>query len=249
MDTWIKQRADAPRGLFAAEAAGLEWLRQAGGAPVVAVLKTTPDSITLERLQTVAPTARAAGDFGAALALTHDAGAPAFGSPPPGFTGPCYVADLPLLTEPVPTWGEFFATQRILPFARLVRDQFGTEGMRVIDALAQRLVDGVFDDGAPPARLHGDLWTGNIVFTPQGVTLIDPSAHGGHRLSDLAMLSLFGAPELRHILRGYELASAHLPDGWRGLIDLHQIYPLLIHAVMFGGAYIEATLINARAYL
>ncbi len=249
METFVKRRRGAPPGLFAAEAASLRWLRVSGAARVVEVLAVDEQSITLERVRPATPTPAAAESFGAALAVTHDAGAAAFGAGPEGFTGRSYIADLPLACEPVPAWGAFFATQRVLPYARQAGGRLGADEQAVIAALARRLADGTWDDDAPPARLHGDLWSGNVLFSSDEVVLIDPSAHGGHRLSDLAMLALFGAPFLDRILSAYEEASAHLPDGWRELLGLHQVYPLLVHTVLFGGGYARQAVAAARAYL
>ncbi len=61
---------------------------------------------------------------------------------------------------------------------------------------------GAYDDDRPPARIHGDLWSGNVVFTSLAAVLIDPAAHGGHGLTDLAMLDLFGCPYLEQVLHG-----------------------------------------------
>ena len=247
-DAFVKRRPDAPDGLFAAEAAGLRWLRVPGGARVVDVVAASATSITLSRVRTVAPTVAAAQAFGAALAVTHDAGAPAFGSPPEGLSGRSFIADLPLPTEPEPAWGRFYAVQRVLPFARAAASVLG-DGVRVIEALADRLAEGVFDDGAPPARLHGDLWSGNVLFGTDGVTLIDPSAHGGHRVTDLAMLALFGAPHLGTIFGAYADAATQLSPDWRELIGLHQVYPLLVHAVLFGSGYARQAVDVARTYV
>ena len=117
-------------------------------------------------------------------------------------------------------------------------------GARVIE----RLASGVFDDDAPPARIHGDLWSGNVLWSPDGVVLIDPAAHGGHRITDLAMLALFGTPRLARIHAAYAEASDHLPDGWRDLIGLHQLHPLLVHADLFGGSYRSQVVEVARRY-
>jgi len=247
VQTWEKRRRNPPQGLFAAEAAGLRWLRVPGGIEVAEVLDVTEEAIILSKVRAVAPTQQAAEEFGAALSVTHDAGAGAFGSPPQGFCEQSYIADLPMSTEPMTTWGTFFAEQRILPYAN--HSHLGSRGMHVIESLAQRLDDGVFDDAAPPARLHGDLWSGNVLFSPTGVVLIDPSAHGGHRITDLAMLSLFGVPYLDTILASYEQVSSHLPDHWRDLIGLHQVYPLLVHAVLFGGHNADAAIRTAENYL
>ena len=247
--TYVKQRYDAPAGLFAAEAAGLKWLQVPGGAPVVEVIDVTPTSITLERLASVQPTVQAAEVFGRQLATTHDAGADGFGAAPADHTGPNFIADLPMSTDIEPTWGAFFGPQRVWTYARQASSQLGSDGMRAIEALVERLTEGIFDDDAPPARLHGDLWTGNLIFIKDGGTMIDPSAHGGHRLSDLAMLKLFGAPHLTRIFAAYEEASSHLLDNWRSLIGLHQVYPLLVHTVLFGGHYANQAVQVAKAYL
>jgi fructosamine-3-kinase len=110
----------------------------------------------------------------------------------------------------------------------------------VLDRLARvadRARAGAWDDDEPPARLHGDLWAGNVMWTPQGATLIDPAAHGGHRETDLAMLALFGLPHLDDVLAAYD-DERPLRPGWRRRTALHQLYPVGVHAVLFGGHYV-----------
>ena len=87
-----------------------------------------------------------------------------------------------------------------------------------------------------PARLHGDLWQGNVMADTSGHPwLIDPSAYGGHREIDLAMLSLFGSISER-MLDAYR-ERLPLADGWRERVGLYQLMPLLVHALLFGGSY------------
>nr|NLI49639.1 phosphotransferase [Propionibacterium sp.] len=235
MQTFRKTRPDAPAGFFEVEAAGLRWLAATETVRVPRVLAVGPGFIELERVARGVPTEAAALAFGRALAALHDAGAPAFGAPPEGWSGDGYVGDAPLPLRTEATWGRFYARWRIEPY--LAAASLTTQDAATIAALCDRLEAGDFDDGAPPARLHGDLWSGNTLFTPDGVVLIDPAAHGGHRLTDLAMLSLFGSSELRVILDAYAAASTHLPEDWRSLIPLHQVHPLLVHAALFGGDY------------
>jgi fructosamine-3-kinase len=245
MDGFTKSRRGAPSGFFEVEAAGLRWLDVDGGAPVARVLDVSPDHLTVTRVRETTPTARAARRFGEQLAVTHDAGASAFGIGPDGWSGDGWIGEAPLRLRPHPTWGEFYAAERVLPYAR--RAGLG-DGLHVIEALAERLASGEFDDAAPPARIHGDLWSGNVLFSGESATLIDPAAHGGHRITDLAMLALFGLPYLDEVHAGYASATAHLPDGWRDLVGLHQLHPLLVHAVLFGGGYGARAVALARRY-
>ena len=237
--SFTKHRVAAPKGFFAVEAAGLAWLAAAEGVPVAAVLDQADDHLTLKRLVPAPPSEAAAARFGRLLARTHDAGADAFGQGPDGWPGAGFIGDAPLSLTPTPSWGRFYAEQRVLPYARVAatRGSLSASELAVIERLAERLATGVFDDPAPPARLHGDLWSGNLVSTAGGVVLIDPAAHGGHRLTDLAMLELFGAPFLTTTLATYAEASTWLPPGWPDLLGLHQLHPLLVHAVLFGGGY------------
>ncbi len=94
-----------------------------------------------------------------------------------------------------------------------------------------------------PARLHGDLWPGNLLWAADGrAWLVDPAAHGGHRETDLAQLALFGgAPHLDRILAAYDEAWPLAP-GWRERVPLHQLHLLLVHAALFGGRYRGAVL-------
>ncbi len=237
-----KARADAPAGFFACEAAGLAWLSAAGGAPVVQVLQVADDHLDLVHLEQVRPTPDAARAFGRALAVTHDAGAPAFGSPPDGWDGDGFFGPLdeplPMPTGAHASWGEFLAVRRLRPLAAWLRRARAAddETLAGMDRLAGRLERGEEDDDDAPARLHGDLWNGNVLWTPSGATLVDPAAHGGNRETDLAMLALFGLPHLSEVLDGYQEVHP-LRAGWRGRMGLHQVYPVGVHALLFGGGY------------
>lgn len=241
MNSFVKTRTDAPEGFFEAEAAGLRWLASAGGASVVRVDRVEPGRIVLEEVRETAPTASAARTFGAALAATHSAGAAAFGAPPDGWGGPCFIGKRALETRPERSWGRFYAEQRVVPFARIALEAGSvteSEHRRILEA-CEAISAGEFDDGEPPARLHGDLWNGNVLFGVDGVVLIDPAAHGGHRETDLAMLALFGCPYLDEVIAGYDEA-APLAEGWRERIPLHQMHPLAVHAASYGRGYGEA---------
>ncbi|MDN4481378.1 fructosamine kinase family protein [Demequina muriae] len=238
MDTFVKERSDVPPGFFEAEAAGLRWLAEAGGARVAQVRGASAGRIELERVTPARPTADASRDFGRALARTHAAGAEAFGAPPEGWDGPLYIGrrEMPRVTDE--SWGRFYASGRVLPYLEpaLEAGHLREPEAGVVREACDLIADGAFDDDAPPARIHGDLWSGNVLFSPDGVVLIDPAAHGGHAETDLAMLALFGTPHLGEILAGYQEVSP-LRDGWQARVPLHQLHPLAVHAAGHGRAY------------
>jgi fructosamine-3-kinase len=241
----IKTRPNAPADFFPAEARGLEWLGAGGGVDVPEVLAAEPDCLILEWVETGRPTLEAAERLGRLLAKTHQAGAPAFGAEEDG-----YIGLLPLPNRPAPTWPELFATRRILPYLKLARDRgaISTSDAHDVESVVRRITD-LAGPAEPPARLHGDLWSGNVLWGQDGRTwLVDPAAHGGHRETDLAMLALFGLPQLQRVLEAYQ-EQAPLADGWEDRVALHQLFPLLVHACLFGGGYGARAAESARSLL
>ena len=229
----IKTRPHAPEGFFEREADGLRWLREAEGAKVPAVMAVAPDCLVVDWVEPSKPTTDAAERFGRDLATTHAAGADGFGAAVDGFIG---LAPLP--NRSLPAWPEFYASRRVMPYLRAAVDRraLTTDEAAVIESAMRRIHDLAGPDEAP-ARIHGDLWSGNLVWGSDGdVWLIDPAAHGGHRETDLAMLDLFGCPYLDTIIAGYESVSP-LRAGWRDRIPLHQLHPLAVHAAGHGPHY------------
>jgi len=237
---FAKTHTNPPPGFFSTEAAGLRWLADAKAVRVPEVLAVAdedpgPPLLALAWVEEghLRPGTDAA--FGAELAALHRAGAPCFGREDRRPTG-----SRRLPNDPCATWAEFYAERRLLPLARMAADA-GVLGRRAIEALervAARLPEvGAADE--PSARLHGDLWAGNRLVDRDGHRwLIDPAAHGGHREFDLAMMRLFGGfgPEC---FAAYDDAFP-LADGWEARVPLHQLAPLVVHAIKFGGGYVGA---------
>ncbi|MFC9971458.1 fructosamine kinase family protein [Spirillospora sp. NPDC127200] len=235
---------DGLAGVFQAEADGLRWLGEAGpDAPVPEVLAADDRMLVLPWLPSESPTPQAAECFGRDLAALHAASPDAYGAPWDG-----YIADLPLdNTLDEGPWPRWYAERRLAPFLRRAAPQLAPAEIRLFERVIEG-VDALAGPPEPPARIHGDLWSGNLRWTGGGVRLIDPAAHGGHRETDLAMLALFGAPHLDRIVAAYDEA-APLADGWRERVPLHQLHPLLVHVVLFGGSYRASAVDAARAAL
>lgn len=251
---YVKQRADAPAGFFTAEADGLRWLAEPQAAAVVGVIDVGQDSLVLERIAAAPPTPEHARRFGAQLARLHDAGADTFGWFPSSsaWFGPL---DQPfeVTSPPRQRFADFWAKDRLRPIADQIAHQIDPASRRAIDdaitVIAQGAFDGIAGQGREaPSRVHGDLWSGNLMWTASGCVLIDPAAHGGHRLEDLALLSLFGAPHLEEIFAGYETEHA-MPADWREDLPAHLFFALLAHVHLFGQTYMPGAVRTAERIL
>jgi fructosamine-3-kinase len=229
---------------FLAEAAGLRWLAAAGTVPVPAVLACNASCLIIEWVDGSAPSRDASIRFGRELAGLHQAGSDRFGAP-----WPAVIAGLPLPGGAADGWPDWYAANRVLPYARLARDAgtLSRADVELVESACARLPE-LAGPAEPPSRIHGDCWAGNVLWSGGRGWLIDPAAQGGHRETDLAMLALFGAPYLDQILAAYQEA-APLADGWRHRVPLHQLHPLLVHVCLFGDAYRAAAIDAARRVL
>ncbi|MFE0883908.1 fructosamine kinase family protein [Streptomyces rochei] len=238
------------RGAARAEAAGLRWLAAAGTVRIPAVHGDDERWLVTDRVALGRAGAGAADRFGRDLAALHATGAPAFGAAPPGGPEDAYIGLAPMRNAAGDDWPHWYAEHRVLPYLRRAVDGGTLRAAEATDVerVCERL-PGLAGPPEPPARLHGDLWSGNVLWGADGqVHLIDPAAHGGHRETDLAMLRLFGCPHLDRILAAYDEA-APLAEGWADRVGVHQLFPLLVHAVLFGRGYAEQALAAARSAL
>lgn len=241
---FLKTRVDVSPDEFATEAAGLRWLAEPRALGVPEVLAAGDGSrpyLALEWVEEGRLDAAGEEALGRGLARLHAAGAPAFGAAPPGAPGgdaaPLRLGAVTLPNDPEADWPAFYARRRLEPLLRLAVDggAISPSGARAVGRVIER-IDDLAGPAEPPARLHGDLWGGNVLAGADGRPwLIDPAAHGGHREVDLAMLRLFGGPGER-TFRAYE-EVAPLAPGHEDRVALWQLLPLLVHAVLFGGSY------------
>ena len=245
---FVKTAADAPPGGYVTEATGLAWLAEPAALPVPEVLAVAdspsqPRFLALEWIEEGRLDAAGEEELGRGLAGLHAAGAACFGGPEPLRIGP-----IELPNGPSGSWAELYAEHRLRPLTRQAVQRGalpdGTEAL--IDQLCERLPE-LAGPPEPPARLHGDLWAGNVLAGTDGRPhLIDPAAYGGHREVDLAMLRLFGGPGERCFAAYAE--AAPLADGHEQRVLLWQLLPLLAHAVLFGGGYGASVAETARRY-
>lgn len=210
------KRCTTPSRMFAEEARGLDWLRGVDDLKVPEVISVSDTELVLEWLDLGGRPDLAR--FGRALATLHQRGAPCFGLDRDNWL----VEAIPQDNTPAPDIATFFLERRLKPLAERV-------GI-AIDIPADR-----FGPPEPPARLHGDLWWGNVGSVGGVPAIFDPAVYGGHREIDLAMLDLFGGLPDELIAAYQEIAP--LSPGWRERIPLWQLYPLLAHAILFGGSY------------
>ncbi len=221
---FVKTRADVAPGEYAAEAAGLRWLAEPGALRVPEVLGLSGLVLVLDWVDEGGRGDPAA--FGAGLAEVHAAGAETFGG-----SEPLRLGSLTIPNDPTPDWPTFYAENRLRPLLQ----HLGPSGRAAVERVCDR-IDDLAGPPEPPARLHGDLWSGNVLWDRQGrAWLIDPAAYGGHREVDLAMLRLFGDPG-RHFFAAYD-ERFPLAPGHEERVPLYQLFPLLVHAALFGGGY------------
>jgi fructosamine-3-kinase len=218
---------EAPRPeMFAAEADGLAWLAE-GPLRVPRVLAAGASFLALEWFELDGGHDASFDDrFGRGLAHLH-----ALGAPHLGYRRGNYIATLPQDNTAAPDMPTFWVERRLRPMLSLLGER---ALLSRLDQLAARPEQ--FGPPERPARLHGDLWRGNVGCARNGEPVIfDPAVYGGHREIDLAMLGLFGGLGERLIAAYHEVWP--LADGWRSRLGLWQLYPLAVHAVLFGGGY------------
>jgi fructosamine-3-kinase len=255
---FVKTRAGAVPGEYAAEARGLCWLAEAHALRVPEVLEVDDRYLALAWIEPGSLSAAGEEELGRGLAAVHAAGAPHFGDPGvalPGAAGerasgqePLPIGSLRLPNDPAERWPDFYVQRRLRPLVRMAAERHAVSaaGLQAVERVCARMGE-LAGPAETPARLHGDLWWGNVLGDAKGHPwLIDPAAYGGHREVDLAMLMLFGG-QRRRVFDAYDEAHP-LAAGFEERVQLWQLLPLLVHAVLFGGSYGAAVEQAARRY-
>ena len=182
------------------------------------------------------------GDFGEKLAQLHQIEGKHF-----GLDHDNYIGSLIQVNEQCNEWSDFYTNHRLLALTAKARDQgvFERKHCLFVEKLCQKLNELI--PACDPSLIHGDLWSGNLLADKSGQpVLIDPAVYYGHPEMDWAMLSLFGNyPE--EATRSYQNIKP-LEKGLGERIDIHQLYPLLVHLILFGRGYLSGILSTLKKY-
>jgi len=230
---FVKSAAGAP-GMFECEAEGLRALATTGAIRIPEVLVVGKEALVLEMIHEAPKKAGFFESFGRAFAKLHDHRGPSFGFPHDNFIG-----STPQCNEPLDGsgWPEFFLVRRLRFQAKLAASRgHGHEIEHLLDRAEGSITELLGASIELPSILHGDLWGGNFIVDEGGeACLIDPAVYYGHREADLAMTRLFGGFS-SEFYAAYDEASPLAP-GHEDRLPVYQLYHLLNHLNLFGGAY------------
>jgi protein-ribulosamine 3-kinase len=231
--------APPPPRFFAEEAASLRALAAADAVRVPAVTAVAEQWLLLEWLEPGAGSSTGWRSLGRDLARLHRTTSTRF-----GWDSDNYIGTLPQSNASSPSWPRFWRERRLRPqlHRALAARQLTADDERGFEKLFARLDELLAQgDSDRPSLLHGDLWGGNVHLMGDGrPALVDPSASYGHREVDLAMAQLFGGFD-DAFFRGYEEEWPTSPGYQRTRLHIYQLYYLLVHVNLFGGAYAQQT--------
>jgi fructosamine-3-kinase len=226
--------------MFEREANGLDLLRKNCTLIIPQVIKygSVGDQhyLLLEWLEKGSPRNNVWEKFGDRLALMHKRPQQYF-----GLGEDNYIGSRRQINDQHNEWHSFYAERRImsLVYSLFYSKIFSSKDLKDAEKFCTKLKN-IFPT-EPPALLHGDLWAGNFLISSNGEAAIyDPAVYYGHREMDIGMSKLFGGFDQRF----YEAYHYTYPleKGWENRLPVTQLYPLLVHSVLFGGHYIS----NAR---
>lgn len=168
--------------------------------------------------------------FGEKLAEMHKISSPSYGLDYPNYIGSLFQEN-----KEMDSWADFYMKQRILPLSTRAFDLglLNSEDLKNLDSLSKEL-PSIYPI-EKPSLLHGDLWSGNASFCEGKACIYDPALYFGHREMDIGMTLLFGGFS-KAMFESYNSVYA-LEKGWQNRVEISQLYPLLVHLVLFGGSY------------
>ena len=231
----LKSNNNVPGDFFQKEAAGLKLLRE-NGLHVPEVLDTGNDYLLMEYL---APGKKNEADAGRQLARIHSIKQAHY-----GLEEDNYIGSLKQKNGVFESWPEFYIKRRIDPQLNLLFNNQAGLHEKIWDNLRNWVYRNVVVDF--PSLLHGDIWSGNLYYSSTGPIFIDPAVYRGHYMIDLAFTEMFGGfgPDFYSTYN----EILHIDASYKNLKSLYQIYPMLVHANLFGGSYYTSALELAKKY-
>ena len=158
-----------------------------------------------------------------------------------------YIGSLKQVNQECGAWSEFYTNHRLIALTAKARDQglFEKKHCNWVEKLCQRLDELI--PACRPSLIHGDLWSGNLLIDTSGhPVLIDPAVYYGHPEMDWAMLSLFGSYPVEALDHYQNLHP--LEKGLNERKDIHQLYPLMVHLILFGKGYLNGVESTLKKY-
>lgn len=229
---FVKWNNSAPDSMFSAEAKGLALLNDAGTHLKIPDSKLQKNHfLVLEWIDEGGGKTNSAYDFGVELAKLHQNSSNSFGLDHDNFIG-----RLPQSNQQHSNWPDFYAIERIEPQVKMGVEsgKLTRSVLRDVQKLYSKL--GSIFPTEKPALLHGDLWSGNYMFTKSGnASIYDPAVYYGHREMEIAMTRLFGGFSA-NFYEGYN-NEYPLEPGFEDRVNICNLYPILVHANLFGGSY------------
>jgi len=229
---FIKWNSGADSSMFSKEANGLKILSEAeSGLKIPDIHHHSETFLVMEWLTEVSEPKDSSYHFGRQLALLHKNASDHFGLDHDNFIGKLHQSN-----NSHSNWADFFAIERIEPQIQMAveNDKIDRSLFKTVQKLYGKL--GRIFPRENPSLLHGDLWSGNYMFVDNGNTAIyDPAVYYGHREMDISMTRLFGGFSEK-FYKGYE-DEFPLKQGFEDRIKLYNLYPILVHANLFGGSY------------
>lgn len=247
---FLKWNPDCASDIFLREAEGLQELKKAAAGnlivPEVIVANAEGSSLrylVLEYLESGYQGNLAEEQLGRGLALIHKHSFEKFGFYTDNFCGATIQHNVWKCN-----WPQFFAQNRLQFLMDLIRKtrNLGSSEIKTFEKLVQKIPD-LLPGNSIPALIHGDLWSGNYLHTNKGPVLIDPAASYSDREMEFGIITMFGGFSDRFFAAYNE--TYPLPNDWKSRNRLYQLYHVLNHYYLFGGAYISQAFQIAKSYL
>ena len=148
-----------------------------------------------------------------------------------------YIGLAPQLNNISDNWGEFFLKQRLqFQVMRISNISLQQRFIRDLDEIGEALVEFLNAWCKYPSLLHGDLWSGNVLFDNKGTWLIDPAIYYGDAEVDVAMTKMFGG-FTQDFYRAYDEVNP-LSKVFEKKTIIYNLYHYLNHFNLFGMSYL-----------